>query len=265
MLGGLRRVEPQPAVHVDAHATAQFGVGCDPLVQQRVQVLSGAFPPQNPGLVVDARAEEVDLVERHADQFAEIVHRPMHRVAHTGGLDLWRDARQVLDVHRHRVRVAEEPRVGRDGGHVRRDAVEHGKRAQGAEDATDSEGVTDGLAQAVLLGDVEIRGRRGVAADGDHVHHRVGTLQRAAAVERRTDGRSRAVSFRAQPRDLLGRGEAALVDVVKRELDLAQLRERKQVAHEIACELDRPGTDERHSEHVSITYRNRSQSSKFSA
>ena len=119
VLGGLRRVEAQPAVHVDPHAAAELGVGIDPLVQQRVQALPGTLPSQQPGLVVHARAEELHFAERHADQLAQVVHRPVHGVAHAGDLHARSDAGQVLDVHRHRVRVAQQPGIGRDRGHCR--------------------------------------------------------------------------------------------------------------------------------------------------
>ena len=87
-------------------------------------------------------------------------------------------------------------------------------------------------------------------ADRDHVHDRVGALERGAEINRGMDGRVRAVLVGREPRDLLRCGQPVLVDVVQRQLDLLQFGEREQIAHEITRELDGPGTDECHAEHL---------------
>ena len=145
VLAGLGRVVAQPPVHVDPHPPAQFRIGGDALVQQRVEVLAAALPAQHPRLVVDARRPVGHLVVGHVDQLAQPDHRPVHRVAQPEHLQLRRDAVQVGDVHRHRVGVVEQPRVGADLCHVAGDAGQHRKGPQAAEDSADADGVADGL------------------------------------------------------------------------------------------------------------------------
>ena len=123
------------------------------------------------------------------------------------------------------------------------------------EDSANTKRVGDGLVQPVGLWDVEVGERRCVTANRDHVHDSVGSFERGAAIDRYADGRTRAVLVCRESRDLLGGRQPRLVDVVEREFDLTQLGEREQVTHEVARELDRPGPDERHSEHVVRPYR----------
>src|SRR5690606_28094228 len=98
---------------------------------------------------------------------------PVHAVAQADGLDLGGHVRHPPDVHGHRVRVVEEPRIGADLAHVARDAGEHREGAQRPEDTADACRVADGLAEA-LAGrqlEVDLGGRN--AAYLDHVDHEV--------------------------------------------------------------------------------------------
>ena len=58
--------------------------------------------------------------------------------------------------HRHRVGVVQEDRLGAQLVHVVGDGRHHRDGAQRAEDPADPEGLGDGLAQPVALGDLEI-------------------------------------------------------------------------------------------------------------
>ena len=129
MLAGLRRVVPETAVHVDADPAAQLRVLSDAFVQAWVQISTVVLPAKDPGLVIDTRAQVTHLVERHADDFAQATYGEVDGVAQADDLQPWRDGVQVRDVHRHRIGVIEEPRIGTDLEHVLRDRRQHGERA----------------------------------------------------------------------------------------------------------------------------------------
>ena len=181
----------QSAVHVDAYPAQQPGVLGNGLVEERVQVLARAFETQHPGLVVDPGREVGDLAEGHTDQLGQVVNRPVHGMAQADGAQFGCHPVQVQQVHRHRVGVVQQPRVGAEFGDVGGERTQHGEGAQGSEDAADAEGVADGLAQSVAGGDLEVGagGRR--HADLDGVDDEVGAVERRAPLEMCADRRGR--------------------------------------------------------------------------
>src|SRR6185437_13862774 len=112
---------------------------------------------------------------------------------------------------------------------------------QAAEDAADTDRVTDRLAQPELGRDVEVEPGRVVPADLDLVDHVLGTLDRRSAVERGGD-RDAGTGLVDDPVDQpLGEGESLGADVVQRQVELpAQLGESAQVSCDIPGELDAP-------------------------
>ena len=93
-----------------------------------------------------------------------------------------------------------------------------------AEDAADAERVGDRLPQAVAGRDLEVEQRRRVTADLDHVEHVVGSLERRAPIEVRADRRRGAALAGDVARHRLGGREPVGVDVVQRDLGVAELR-----------------------------------------
>ena len=92
-------------------------------------------------------------------------------------------ALHVAGEHGHGVGVVQEQGVGADRFHVFGKIPQHGDGAQRTHDAADSQGVADGLAQTVFLGNLEIRHRAGlVQAHLDGVHHEVGAPEGLPAV-----------------------------------------------------------------------------------
>ena len=178
-LGG---VVAQPPVHVDPYAPAQFRIGGDALVQQRVEVLAAAFPPQHPGLVVHAGRPVGHLVVRHVDELTQADHRPVDGMAQPEHLQLRGDAMEERDVHGHRVRVVEQPGVGAHLRHVPRDVGQDREGPQAAEDSADADGVGDGLIQPVARRDLEVAHRGLVHADRDDVDDVVRAVECAPAV-----------------------------------------------------------------------------------
>ena len=121
--------------------------------------------------------------------------------------------------------------------------------AQRAEDPADSQGVADRLAQAVGGRDLEVEQGGRVAADLDHVDHVVGAVERAAAVEMGLDARLCAERRGGVAGHRLGDREPLGIDVVKRDLAVAQLGEREDVAQQVLGELDASRTHEDDSWH----------------
>ncbi len=215
VLAGLGREVAEPPVHVHPHPPAQLEVLVEQGVEPRIERLPPMLEPQQPGLVIDPGAGVVDLLVRDAEQRGQVVHGPEDRVAEPGDVQVGGDRAEVGDVHRHRIRVVEQPRVRADLAHVGRDPVQHRERAQRAEDPADAERVRDGLPQAVLRRDLEVPHGRRVHADLDRVDHEVGAGQSRAPIQVGGDPRRR-VQLRGGPAgDQLRRLEAFGVDVVQ--------------------------------------------------
>jgi len=249
VLAGLCRVVPETAVHVDADPAAQLGVFRDAFVKARVQISTVVLPAKDPCLVVDPRTQVADLVEGHSDDVAQAAHGPVDGVAQADDLQLRRDGVQVCHVHRHRVRVVEEPRIGTDLEHVLRDGRQHGERAQCAEDTSDAHGVADGLAKAESGGHLEVDHRRRVPADLDRVDDEVGSLEGLPPVEVRRDHGCGAPTSGSCSRDALGRRQPVDVDVVQVDLQVRDVAERQQVREQVAGEDNTAGAEKRDRSH----------------
>ena len=125
------------------------GVALDRHVQERVEILAVALEAQDPRLVVDARSQERDVLERHADVLGELARGVLDRVAEADHAPLWRAGVGRPAQHRHRVGVVEQPGVRAELGHVGGDSLHHRDRPQRPEDAADAERVADRLAESV--------------------------------------------------------------------------------------------------------------------
>jgi len=193
--------------------------------------------------VVDAGADVVDLLEGHADVAREFARGALHAVAQPHRADLG-GAVDRPTVHRHRVDVLQERHVGADLLHIAAHVEQHWDGAQAAEDAADAERVGDGLAQAVLLGDLEIDDGGGlVAAHLDHTDRIIGAIECAAAVGGGFDGRV--------PVDGLGdfigddlRGLQTLwIDIEQADGAIGQFREAENIIEQVTSEYGAPCAD----------------------
>ncbi len=113
-----------------------FGPLGDGLVDQRIGILAVPLVFEIPGLMVDARAQVIDLVEGRADPFGQHHGGALHGMAKAGdrdeGLPLQGGAQ-----HGHRVGVIEQDGVRAVLFHVA-DDVQHG--IDGAQEAEDAAG-----------------------------------------------------------------------------------------------------------------------------
>ena len=160
--------------------------------------------------------------------------------------------------HRHRVDVVEEPRVGADGLHVVGEVEADGDGPQGAEDAADAQRVGDGLAQAVLLGDLEVDDRaRVVAADLDGVDDVVGPAEGGlAGLHAAVGGDLRAAAVDVLVEDvehLLRFPQAGAVDVVQRDVGILERFGQHGVAENGFREDAAAGAHERDLWHLSFS------------
>ena len=139
--------------------------------------------------MIDASRDVVDLIHRHLDVTGKLLGRALDAVAEPDRFDS-RGAVDGPGVHRHRIDVVEQGGIGAQRLHVAADIQKDRDRAQPAHDAADSQRVGDGLAQAVLLRNLEIdHGARLVAGDLEHGNGVVGVRQRRAAIEGCVDPR----------------------------------------------------------------------------
>ena len=167
--------------------------------------------------MVDASGDVVDLLDRHADVVRHLLGGALHAVAEADGLDLGRSIDGRGD-HRHRVDVVQEGDIGTQLGHVATHVQEDRDGAQRAHDPADAERVGDGLAQTVLLRNLEVdHGAGFVAGDLEHRDGVVRAIERGATVERRLDGRMDAQRLSDAAGDDLRGAQPLRVDVMQRD------------------------------------------------
>ena len=121
---------------------------------------------------------------------------------------------------------------------------QHRDRAQTTHDAADAQGVGNGLAQTILLGDLKIDHRaRLVATDLEHGDHIVGPIHRFAPIGRRLDGRVGIQGFV----DLVGHNRRSAqplgVDVEEAEGAILQFGIAEDITHQILGKDGTTGTD----------------------
>ena len=113
----------------------------------------------------------------------------------------------------------------------------HRDGAQRAHYAADAEGVGDGLAQAVLLGNLEVGDGGGpVSTDLEHPDSVIRAVQRGAPVEGGFDGGMHIQRLGHFVRDDLRRAQALRVDVVQADGDAGEFGEAEDVAEQILRE-----------------------------
>ncbi len=162
------------------HLEADF-IGCEDLgvfegfEEEGVGVLAAVFELQEEGDVVYASDFVADVFIGEADVARELAGGALDAVAKADGGDL-ANAVDGHHVHGHGVGVIEvEWAIGAEVAEHVADFYEFGHGAEGAEDAADAEGIGNGLAEAVFLGDFEVGdGARLVTADLDHGDHVAG-------------------------------------------------------------------------------------------
>ena len=194
--------------------------------------------------MVHAGAVERHLVERDIDQLAQVVHGPVDGVAHPQRVELGVGPVQVLDIHRHRVRVIQQPGVRRFGAHVRGQAVKETESPQPSEDPAHPERVRDGLTNAVAGRHLEVGQRGRVTPDAHRVDHEVGTAHRFCAVQRPSDGGVTTMPLDRDAGQALCELKSLRVDVVHDQVERPDVVVFEQVTQQLSSELGRASTDE---------------------
>jgi len=239
VLAGFGDEVAQPPEHLIAHPVpGRDAIFLDDLAEARVEVFDravgqAALEAQVEGHVVDAGADVVDLLQRHADVAGELLGGSLDAVAQPDRLDR-RGAVDRPAQDGHRVDVVQVKDVRAQLLHVAAHFQEDRDGAQAAHDPADAQRVGDGLAQAVFLGHFEVNDRAGpVAADLEHADDVVGAVQGAAAIRGGLDRGGRVEGFRHLVPDDLRRMQAVRVNVEQGNGRLRQLREAQDVAHQV--------------------------------
>ncbi len=208
------------------------------------QVLALVPDRHVPGLVVDARADDVDVVLLEAEGLRDQLVPTDHPVAQAHHLHA-AVLRARPRVHGHGVGVVQEQAIGRRHlGDVLAEVQQHGHGPLAVHDAPGSQGVAHALVDAVLQRHVDVRDEPLQAADAHEAEHVVRALERGAPVLR---GR--------EPRRELRRGDVALqqpvhhvevarVDVGEADVRVAELGHAQDVADHVPGEADAAGSDD---------------------
>ena len=185
------RVDAEALQHVDAHLLLPridrvALEGGDQLVA--ADLLSAQADVDVPGLVVDARADELELaLLARAEHLGDLLAAVLHAVAqaHRAHLAVF-DRRPGVD--RHRVGVVEKQRVAL--GHfvdVAAEVEDDGNVALAVENAAGADRVADALVDAVFERDADIVGIGFEPADAHAAHDVAGALDGPAPVGRGGD------------------------------------------------------------------------------
>ena len=166
---------------------ARIGFGFRNFANFRIQVYAVALEFEIERHVVNARAQVVDLVDRHTDIFGEDFGCPLHAVTQANSFDF----AGFVDrpgIHRHRVDVLQESHIRADSFHVFADVEKDGDGAQSAHDASDAERISDGLFDPIFFGNLKVDDGAGfIAANLEHADGIVCAIEGGAAVERGFD------------------------------------------------------------------------------
>ncbi len=197
-----------------------------------------------PGLVVDSRADVVELaqiigVQNLRDLFAAV----LDAVAEPDRIDL-----AVLDrrpgVHRHGIGIIEERRAGlRHLGDVAAEIQDHRDVALPVEDAARADRIADTLVDAVFQRNPDVVRVSLQSADPYAADHIPRTLERPASVRRRGDPCRQPVRLDHTVDQPLDHGQVVLADVGQRELHVLELGNGHDVADQLLREADAPRAD----------------------
>ena len=123
-------------------------------------------------------------------------------------------------------------------------APQHRDRAQATHNAANAQSVSDGLAQAVLFGDVKIGDRAWlIPTDLKRCDHKIGTVQRLTTIQVGRDRCACAYGLDHRAGQNLAFGQTAGVDVHQRKVAVGKGRGQQCVAHDILHKDRRAGTD----------------------
>ncbi len=212
------------------HAAAHLGVDVHAVLVPQVKKPRHVVDTRN-GLLVT-----LDVLV-HAHLAEDGLGADLHRVAETHRLGE-NKALHIARKHGHGVGVIEEPGVGADLVHIVAEGLHNGNGTEGAHDAADTEGVGDGLAETVLLGDLKIDNGAGiVAADLNGVDHELGTAEGLLAVLDAEMGGDLAVAAHGLDhavQDALALLQTLGVDVVESKFGVAESLGTEAVAYDVA-------------------------------
>ena len=137
--------------------------------------------PEDPRLVVQTGAFELDFLERHLQAVRPLRGGVLNGVTQPYEANSWQRFVHAPAQHRHRVGVIQHPCVRAMRHHVAADLQQLRKGAQAAHDAAGRQRVADRLIDAVAFRYVDLALDRFVAADQHADDHVVSTVERRCA------------------------------------------------------------------------------------
>ena len=209
----------------------------------RVKVLQAAAEFEEPGLVIDARAQERDLVVGHTNPTRQHLGGALHAMAKTHV----RPARSIGHrpaVDRHWIHIVEQQRIGREFIHVIAQIQKNRDRPQATKHAAGAERVAHALLDAILARNINVQ-RIGIQPallkSRDDVS---GIFDSFLLVDRRLDARLEA----APVNDGLHQFAAALqphrINVHQRDGAVLEHRSEQNIAAQVAGKDDAARADE---------------------
>ncbi len=246
MSRALRHEVAEVPHHLDAHLLVHVVLRLlAALFEERIEVPALVLELQEPGHVVDAGAQEVDLLLRHIHIAGDQVQGRLDTVAeadvgHVRGL-----AERVA-AHAHRVRVLEQNRLRlRHLIDVPRHIDQDGDRPQAPRDPAGAERVANALIDPVLERDLVIHLEGVHTAHLDQADDIVRVLDRLSAIEGGPDLRPEPILLHHALRERLHTTELRLGSTHQRVLRVLQRGRRQHVVQQrlgeddAACSYDR--------------------------
>ena len=230
--------------HFDAHRLRSVHVlAQDRFSNQGIQVLVAASELGEEGLMVDAGTLEIDIVNRHVNPLRQHLAGALHAVAqaHVGPAGAPIDGPAV---HRHRIHVVEDHRVGGHIVQVPTEIHQHRNRPQGPKDAAGAQRVAHALFDPVLLRNLDVRPKRFQPAGLECCDHVVGA---AHGIDARVGGRNGGAGAHAvgnRLHDRVGLLEPLGVDVHEPDLAALQRRCQQKVAAQATRKHKAAGADD---------------------
>jgi hypothetical protein len=150
-------------------------------LENRIEVAAVVLELQEPGHVVDAGGQEIDLVFGDVYVTRDQIHRRLHTVAEADEAEPGNPA-QGPAAHGHGIGVVEEEDVGTKLPHIIGDVEKRGDVAQRTKHAARPQGVADALVDAETERDFVVLPKLLDASGLDHHDHVIRAAQRLAAV-----------------------------------------------------------------------------------
>ncbi len=241
MAVAFRRVDAEALQHVDAHlfllADHRMALeGGDEFFLADLAALDAHI--DIPGLVVDARADEIKVFMRNAQHLGNLFATMLDAMAEPDRIDL-----AVIDrrpgIHHHGVGIVEELRTRfSDLTDVLAEIQDDRDVALAVQNAARADRIAHALVDTIFQGDAYIVGISLKTTDTDAGHDIASALNSLAAVRRRADADFQTIGLFYRGQNFFNKGEIVLGRIRQRKLDAFEFRHFQNVREKLAREFD---------------------------